>query len=475
MSSKSKKIVFIALGVIIIVAGIFFGYNFFKQDFKIKEFDDEIELAYGGEYTENTGNICYGNGYSCNKVEVTSEGSVDTNKIDKYEVIYTYTYKGKKITKKQIVSVVDKTEPEITINDTNIKVCPNGKYGKINYSATDNVDGDLTDKVTAKYENNKLIFRVSDNSGNTTTKEVEAEAKDSNSPVMKLKGSTIVYLTIGEKYTDAGAIANDNCDENIEIKVENNVDTSKKGTYKVNYSATDSSGNKSTISRTVIVDTKAQRKPEEQIKKGARIIYLTFDDGPGQYTDKLLDVLKKYDVKVTFFVTGKGSDSIIKREFDEGHTVALHSYSHDYSKIYKNVDAYFNDLYQIQNRVKKITGEESKIIRFPGGGSNTVSRKYDGGTHIMSKLAKEVQNRGFYYFDWNVSSGDAAAKAISSDQVYKNVIKSLKEDYSVVLQHDIKGFSVDAVERIIQYGLANGYTFERLTETSPGAHHGINN
>jgi peptidoglycan/xylan/chitin deacetylase (PgdA/CDA1 family) len=93
----------------------------------------------------------------------------------------------------------------------------------------------------------------------------------------------------------------------------------------------------------------------------------------------------------------------------------------------------------------------------------------------MSKLSKMVQDKGFYYFDWNVTSGDAAGTPISSDQVYKNVIKSLREDYSVVLQHDIKGFSVNAVEKIIQYGLNNGYTFERLTETSPGAHHGINN
>ena len=224
-----------------------------------------------------------------------------------------------------------------------------------------------------------------------------------------------------------------------------------------------------------MVGEKAKRQKEQNIKKGARIIYLTFDDGPGQYTGKLLDILKKYNVKVTFFVTGSGSDSIIKREYDEGHTVALHSATHDYSKIYKNTNAYFDDLYKIQNRVKRITGETATLIRFPGGSSNTVSRRYDGGTHIMSKLSKMVQDKGFYYFDWNVTSGDAAGTPISSDQVYKNVIKSLREDYSVVLQHDIKGFSVNAVEKIIQYGLNNGYTFERLTETSPGAHHGINN
>ena len=91
----------------------------------------------------------------------------------------------------------------------------------------------------------------------------------------------------------------------------------------------------------------------------------------------------------------------------------------------------------------------------------------------MSTLTKEVEKRGYYYFDWSCSSGDAAGVPISSDRVYKNVINGLKEDYTVVLQHDIKGFSVNAVEKIIKYGLKNGYTFMPLTETSPGAHHGL--
>ena len=114
------------------------------------------------------------------------------------------------------------------------------------------------------------------------------------------------------------------------------------------------------------------------------------------------------------------------------------------------------------------------LIRFPGGSSNTVSRKYDGGIHIMSLLTKDVQEKGFVYFDWNISSGDAGGTS-SSDGVYNNVISHLKSGSSVVLQHDTKKFSVDAVERIIQYGLNNGYTFKGLDASSPGAHHGVLN
>ena len=209
-------------------------------------------------------------------------------------------------------------------------------------------------------------------------------------------------------------------------------------------------------------------------ESGQKIIYLTFDDGPGPYTAKLLDILKKYDVKATFFVTGAGDNSLIAREYTEGHTVALHSYTHDYSYIYSSIDNYFEDLYNIQARVKNITGSTATLVRFPGGSSNLVSARYDGGIGIMSRLSEELPARGFTYFDWNISSGDAGG-ATTSSEVYQNVINALSPNYSVVLQHDIKDFSVDAVEDIIKYGKANGYTFKKLDAGSFTAHHGINN
>ena len=223
------------------------------------------------------------------------------------------------------------------------------------------------------------------------------------------------------------------------------------------------------ISITEIATTAKAPNPD-----GARTIYLTFDDGPGPYTAELLDILKKHNVKVTFFVTGRGDDALITREANEGHTVALHTYTHDYAYIYSSITNYFDDLYQIQNRVKNLTGTTATLIRFPGGSSNLVSARYDGGSHIMSRLANEVTARGFTYFDWNVSSGDAGAP-ISSDQVFQNVVENLKPNASVVLQHDIKDYSVNAVERIIEYGKQNGYTFDKLSPTSPAIHHGINN
>lgn len=218
----------------------------------------------------------------------------------------------------------------------------------------------------------------------------------------------------------------------------------------------------------------AAAEKARKIAEARGVIYLTFDDGPGEYTNALLDTLEKYDVKATFFVTGRGDDAAIKREFDEGHTVALHTWSHNYAYIYSSVDNYFADLNQVADRVKKITGKNSKLIRFPGGSSNLVSRRYDHRTRIMSTLSREVEARGYHYFDWNVDSDDAG-RANSPDVVFNNVTSRLKDGPNVVLQHDIKPYSVEAVGRIIEYGLSNDFVFDALSFDSPTVHHGLNN
>ncbi|MBR2803421.1 polysaccharide deacetylase [Candidatus Saccharibacteria bacterium] len=201
-------------------------------------------------------------------------------------------------------------------------------------------------------------------------------------------------------------------------------------------------------------------------------IYLTFDDGPGDYTNELLNILARQHVKATFFVTGNGEDEMIAREYREGHAVGLHTLSHNYFYIYSSVDNFFDDLYAVQERVKNITGQTSMLMRFPGGSSNTVSRRYQRG--IMSELTAEVEARGFTYFDWNVLSGDAGETTDTGEVVWR-VTSALREGENVVLQHDIKDFSVAAVEEIIKFGKDNGYKFDKLSSKSFTAHHGVNN
>lgn len=289
-------------------------------------------------------------------------------------------------------------------------------------------------------------------------KPIEAPSADYSVPEITLLGDSHITIYTGDSYDDPGAISD------TTVFASGQVDTTCPGDYLVSYVTADSAGNIATASRVVTV-----------LSRNTGVIYLTFDDGPSAYTAELLDVLAKYNVKATFFVTNAGSDEMIAREYNEGHAIGLHSCTHDYSYIYTSVDNFFSDLYCVQNRVKNITGYTSYLMRFPGGSSNLVSSRYDGGTRIMSTLVREVEARGFTYFDWNITSGDAGGTT-SSDGVYRNVINQVYRDgKSVVLQHDIKSFSVAAVERIIQWGLANGFTFDKLSADSFTAHHGVNN
>ena len=171
--------------------------------------------------------------------------------------------------------------------------------------------------------------------------------------------------------------------------------------------------------------------------------------------------MKEENVKATFFVTNSGPDDLIKRAYDEGHAIGLHTASHDYSVVYASGDSYFNDLKLVSERVKRITGEESKLIRFPGGSSNTISRKYSPG--IMSYLTQEVVKRGYRYYDWNIDSRDAEGGRFNADEITKFVTSKLSHDkVNMVLMHDIKVTTMEALRNIIRYGKENGYVFDKI-------------
>ena len=345
----------------------------------------------------------------------------------------------------------------------------NRKGKEIKCTIDSNVDATKTGsyeiKVTAQYGKK------------TATQTIKVEVRDKKAPEITLNGDAEMTVEAGSEFSDPGYTATDNCDGDItdSVKVSGDkVDKDKAGKYTVTYEVSDSSGNKATATRVVSVYDPAATA--DTVNPGNKIIYLTFDDGPGKYTQGLLDVLDKYNVKATFFVTNTHPDyqNMIAEEAKRGHTVAIHSASHKYNQIYTSEQAFFDDLEQMNSIIKAQTGNDASIIRFPGGSSNTVSKDYCPG--IMTQLVNDVTARGLLYCDWNVSSGDANSKPISTEQVVQNVISGVQShNVSVVLQHDIKDFSVNAVEQIIQWGQANGYTFLPLTTSSPMSHHRVNN
>lgn len=205
-----------------------------------------------------------------------------------------------------------------------------------------------------------------------------------------------------------------------------------------------------------------------------KIIYLTFDDGPSIYTDSILEILDKYNVKATFFVTCKENTTEFARKYKEkGHTIALHTCTHDYKEIYSSEENYFNDLNKVNDLVKKENGKDVKYIRFPGGSSNTVSKFNKG---IMTTLTNEMVKRGYKYYDWNIDSMDASG--YSSDKEYEHVIKALRystRQTNMILMHDIKISTKDSLERIIVESKNMGYEFSNITDFTPEIHHIVNN
>lgn len=203
-----------------------------------------------------------------------------------------------------------------------------------------------------------------------------------------------------------------------------------------------------------------------------RKVYLTFDDGPSENTRAILDVLKEYDVKATFFVTGQQALSHPERYREiaqEGHTIGMHSYSHVYSEIYKSVDNFGEDLLLLQTFLEETTGVVPQFYRFPGGSSNTVSKM------PMSELCDYLTDNGITYFDWNVSSKDAVSPMRPAQEIINNCTQNLENfDNAVILLHDAanKTSTVEALPEIIESIMAMENTeILPITEETVAVHH----
>ena len=205
------------------------------------------------------------------------------------------------------------------------------------------------------------------------------------------------------------------------------------------------------------------KRPEKQISPN-KTIFLTFDDGPSARTGEVLDILKQKNVKATFFVVGNTSTACkdyMKRIVEEGHTIAPHTFTHNFKSIYSSVEAYLNDFNKIYTLIYETTGVKPTIFRFAGGSKNSFNK------NNYREIIAEMTRRGFDYYDWNLSVGDAAKKSLTpAEKCLSNVLNySAKYNNAVVLMHDAqpKTTTVQALPALID-GLRNqGFSFQKLS------------
>lgn len=198
--------------------------------------------------------------------------------------------------------------------------------------------------------------------------------------------------------------------------------------------------------------------------EGNKIIYLTFDDGPSNnVTNKMLDILKEQNVKATFFVVGckiSGREDILKRMYQEGHSIGLHTYTHVYKQIYANEEAFMEEMNKTAIEIKNVVGIDSKIIRFPSGSKN----------HLTKSLLQKLHDKNYRIYDWNLCASDGIDYNTPRNKLYEESTKKCINPNKVfLLMHcDTNNKNTyEVLEKVIKYYKDLGYEFKTITPSTP--------
>ena len=194
---------------------------------------------------------------------------------------------------------------------------------------------------------------------------------------------------------------------------------------------------------------------------GGRVCYLTFDDGPSANTDRILEILDEYGIKATFFVIGKTGPvdkERMQKIVNAGHTIGMHSWSHAYGTVYSSVKGFLEEFNKLYEWIYEVTGVHPSVFRFPGGSINGYNRG------VYQEVIAEMTRRGFVYYDWNESAGDATSTPRDASLIAEDCLKGIGRGLVVVLCHDnaARTTTVDALPTVIEGYQAAGYTFAAL-------------
>lgn len=449
----------IFIGVIVFVVGVYLWLNASRIHFVKGPYEVEINSVVDfSKFVESV------DGASIDDLKIDIE-KVNMKKLGKYTVTYKIDDEEESID----VYVIDSQPPKVELKEIKVAVNQNVKAEDVIKEIKDSTKTQAQfkkDYSFSKVGKQNVIVLVKDEADNKTEVETTIEVvEDKKAPQIIGDYFSVPY---GKEVDLKEYISvKDDYDSSPEFIIEKgDFNVNKAGEYKIKCTAKDFSGNKSEKTVTVKVLGKDEKE---------KVVYLTFDDGPSKYTPEVLEILDKYNAKATFFITGmnKNYRKYIGIANDKGHTIGLHTYSHDYSQVYKSTNAYFDDLEKIGNLAKEYIGYVPKYIRFPGGGSNTISQNYSKG--IMTKLTKMVEDKGYIYYDWNAENGDGYSKMSKSEMIRRGTASQQNE--VMILMHDANGkqATVDTLPQIIEYYQKRGYVFKAIDDKTFVPHQRVNN
>ncbi|MFS0575847.1 polysaccharide deacetylase family protein [Sporosarcina sp. 179-K 3D1 HS] len=188
-------------------------------------------------------------------------------------------------------------------------------------------------------------------------------------------------------------------------------------------------------------------------------VYLTFDDGPNQYTTLNTATLEKNNVQGTFFFVGKhmkNNEKIVKATAAGGHYIGSHSMTHDKDNIYKSTKSFMTEMNEGIQLIQTMTGQDSKLLRVP----------YGSKPHVTPAMRVELNKRSYKMWDWDVDSNDWKYTDKQTDAILKNVQVGVEKAYKsgdrdiIILMHD-RSQSAKALPAIIEWLQAQGYTIKK--------------
>lgn len=320
-----------------------------------------------------------------------------------------------------------------------------------------------------------LSLTILSSCGASAPAETTAPETPSPSPTpavaeLTLTGEERLDWPCGIPFEEPGYAAKSPTGQDItgEVKVTGEVDWMTPGEYELTYTVRQGRAEQAKAKRLVSVN--AVGYPEIKATDG-KVIYLTFDDGPSEYTPMLLEMLERHNAKATFFViTGNNKylDTLLPEIYAAGHSVGVHAQNHEYDVLYSGSEYYLNDLNAARQRVYELTEEYVKLCRFPGGSATAYYKLNNREKGAWDTVTAQLERMGIQYVDWNINPENSINSGVSVVNSVK--LFSQKYDTPLPLQHDTRLYSVKAVEDILIWGEENGYTFLGLDTSVPPVH-----